>query len=732
VSADCREPAAEPAGSGRPVRSGTIPALADGFNARLETAAGLASALVPGGTMVLVPGRTAAGGSLSWVESSGKTQLAVCVAESLWQYHKVELLIWVVATSRASVLCGYAEAARDAMDVDPMGDAEAVAARFVSWLAETSRPWLVVLDDLSDVANLDGLWPAGTAGRVLVTTANPAAFSAERGALVQPVGVFSPREALSYLMGRLTADPDQRTGAIDLVQDLGCEPMALAQASAVIASSALSCRDYLDHFVRRRDELADVFGGYPPPASVTWAISVEQADRLSPGGTAQALLALTALLDGHGIPGTVFGTPAACWYLAGGGAARGSTAGPADQELAQGALLVAERTGLLATDLAGSVPMVRMSPVVQAALRAAMPDGMLERAAAAAADALLQAWPEDDQPPSLANALRSCAASVQRAAGGALWSGGCHPLLPRAGRSLDGARLTAPAVAYWTDLAASCDRVLGRGHPDTLIAREHLAEAYLVAGRAPEAVAWFRWVLAERSRVLGPDHASTIAARHNLGRALVAANQLAESVTVLDGVASDYARTRGSDQLETLGAQEELAAAYRAAGRFDEAIRLYRRALTDRESFQGDQHPDVMTTRQNLAGAYLADGKLKPALSQYKRVLADRERILGPDHLDTIAARGSLGSAYHAAGRMAPALRFFQQARAGYERALGADHPETLASSASLARGYYAVGQVTAATTLLRDTAARCARILPPGDPLSEAVRQSLTNIAGG
>jgi hypothetical protein len=39
---------------------------------------------------------------------------------------------------------------------------------------------------------------------------------------------------------------------------------------------------------------------------------------------------------------------------------------------------------------------------------------------------------------------------------------------------------------------------------------------------------------------------------------------------------------------------------------------------------------------------------------------------------------------------------------------------------------------VSAATTLLRDTAARCERILPPGDPLSEAVRQSLTNIAGG
>jgi tetratricopeptide (TPR) repeat protein len=730
VTVDSWGTAQEPAGTQpervRPVRSGAVPSLADGFNARLETAAGLAAALAPGGTMVLVPGRTAPQGSLGWVESCGKTQLAVCAAESLWRSHKVELLVWVVATSRASVLSSYVEAAVDAMGTDPAGDAESAAARFVSWLSETGRPWLVVLDDLSDVANLDGLWPAGPAGRVLITTANQAGFSGERGEVIHQVGAFSPREALSYLMGRLTADPDQRMGAIDLVQDLGCEPMALAQASAVIASSALSCRDYRDYFVRRRDELTGMANNEPPASSVTWAISVEQAERLSPGGTTQALLALAALLDGHGIPAMVFGTPAARGYLAGDGAA-----GPADGERVQNAMLLAERTGLLTTDLAGAAPMVRLASVVQAALRAAIPRGMLERAARVAADALVEAWPGDEQPAWLAESLRACVASLQRAAGDVLWAGGAHPVLLRAGRSLDSARLTGPAVAHWRDLAAGCDRVLGRGHPDTLAAGQHLAEAYLAAGRAAEAVSWFRWVLAEQTRVLGPDHPTTIVARHNLGQALVAANQLSDAVTVLDGVVADYVRTRGADQLETFAAQEELGAAYRAAGQFPDAVRLYRSTLSQRERVQGPQHPDVMTTRQKLADTYLADGKLKNALSVYKRVLADRERVLGPDHLDTIAARGALGAAYHAAGRMASALRLYEQTREGYQRALGPDHPDTLARSADLAHAYYAVGRVTDAAALLRDTLARCERVLPAGDPLTEAVRQSLTNIAG-
>jgi hypothetical protein len=43
-------------------------------------------------------------------------------------------------------------------------------------------------------------------------------------------------------MGRLTADPDQRLGAIDLVADLGYEPLALASKwPGMIMSSFDSC-----------------------------------------------------------------------------------------------------------------------------------------------------------------------------------------------------------------------------------------------------------------------------------------------------------------------------------------------------------------------------------------------------------------------------------------------------------------------------------------------------------
>ena len=127
---------------------------------------------------------------------------------------------------------------------------------------------------------------------------------------------------MGYLSGRLGTDPDQRSGAIDLVGDLGCEPLALAQASAVIASSGMTCRDYRQHFMQRQKQLAEAGRAEPSAAAVTWTFSAEYAEHLSPGVSIRSLVTLAALLDGHGIPGAVFTTAAAGEYLAGDGADR--------------------------------------------------------------------------------------------------------------------------------------------------------------------------------------------------------------------------------------------------------------------------------------------------------------------------------------------------------------------------------------------------------------------------
>jgi tetratricopeptide (TPR) repeat protein len=703
-----------------------VPALADGFIARLETAPGLAAELPAGARVALVPDRAAAPAAFpgpvtapdaqDWLRSSGKTQLAVSFAESLWHSGGVDLLVWIEATSRASVLSGYAAATAVATGRDQASSCESVAAQFLSWLSETSHSWLVVLDDVTDAASLDGLWPTGPAGRVLMTCTDAAAIPS--GTRVVPVGPFSMHEAIGYLSGRLSDDPDKRQGAIELAQDLDLEPAALAQASAVIASSPLSCREYGAYFVRRREELAERSGARPSAAAVTWTFSFGRADQLVPGGSAQLLLALAALLDGHGIPQSVFAAPPAGAFLAGG-------SDQASSEIAHAALAALEQVGLLTVEPAT----VRASPVLQAALRAAMPEGMPEQAASSVADALLQAWPEQEQLGWPVSGLRSCVATLRRITGNLLWDGGCHPLLVRAGDSLDRARLTEAAVDHWRDLATTSGRLLGGGHPDTMLAGQRLADAYLAAGRADDAIPWFQWILDSLARRLGPDHPDVIEARRRLGHALVAALQLPAAITVLERAVPQFDRVRGPRHADTLGARDELAAAYLAEGRYPDAITLYRRTLADRERAQGARHPQTMTTRHGLADSYLASGQAKEAAAAYKRVVADRERVLGPDHLDTLTARNNLGAAYQKAGKPAAAELACEQAWAGFERVLGPRHPDTLRSRAGLAQVYRQLGRYGDARALLRDTVDRLERILPDGDPLITELRQSLADI---
>ena len=554
-----------------------------------------------------------------------------------------------------------------------------------------------------------------------MTSAKAAAVPS--GMRIVPLGPFSLREAISYLSERVAADPDKRHGVIELAQDLDLEPSALAQASAVIANAPLSCREYRDHFARRRAQLPEWSSARPPAAAVTWTFSLGRADQLAPGRSAQLLLALAALLDGHGIPETVLMAPAAGDFLAGDGDV------PANSESARAALAALEQESLLTVEPMTTPPTVRISPVLQVALRAAMPEGMPDQPARPVADALLQAWPEQEQPGWPASGLRSCVATLRQIAGDRLWAGGCHPVLVRAGDSLDRARLTEPAVDHWSDLATTSGRLLGSGHPDTMLAGQRLADAYLAAGRAADAIPWFQWVLDRLTHTLGPDHRDVIEARRRLGHALVAALQIPAAITVLEHAASQFQRVCGAAHADTLGARDELAAAYLAAGQHSDAIALYRRTLADRERAQGARHPQTMTTRHGLADAYLTSGQAKEAVAAYRRVVADRERVLGPDHLDTLTARNNLGAAYQKTGKPAAAELACEQAWAGFERVLGPRHPDTLRSRAGLAQVYRQLGRYGDARALLRDTVDHLQRILPDGDPLITELRQSLADI---
>jgi len=313
-----RHPEGAPARAGEvswPLLSGLIPQLADAHVPRQETGLGLAASLAPGDTAVLIPDQEASR-TLGGLGGTGKTQLALSVAHALWDRRALDLVLWLTPTSRDAVVTCYAQAMHDVSGMATEDGPEVAAAHFLDWLAETDRPWLVILDDLADTAVLEGLWPHGPQGRVLVTSRRAGtAVRAYRPRAVE-VGPLSPREALAYLSGKLHGDPDQWIGALDLAGDLGFLPIALAQAAALMAETGLDCRQYRARVADRMQRLAGgPAGAYPSIVASTWALATEFAEQIPPAGLARPALALAAMLDPNGIPGAVLTSQAACAYL---------------------------------------------------------------------------------------------------------------------------------------------------------------------------------------------------------------------------------------------------------------------------------------------------------------------------------------------------------------------------------------------------------------------------------
>jgi tetratricopeptide (TPR) repeat protein len=681
--------------------SGIVPPLADAYYPRDQTGPDLASSLRPGETAVLVHGdRTEQAPADQG--GTGKTQLAVEFTHAMWNTRAVEVLAWVTAVNREAVVTGFAQAANTVDASQPDEGAEAAAARFVSWLDRTRRPWALVIDDLTDLSDLEELWPAGASGRVLITTRLPAtAFEgltqASRDMVIIPVGGLNRREALDYVTSRLTDHPDQRIEALDLGEDLDGLPLGLAQATAVMIARRQGCREYRAQLAERIPHMPAV-PGVSPAVLGTWSIAAECAHELPPAGLAWPTLALAAMMDQHGIPGAVLTSPAACGYIAG----RPSTASGTDQNMVRAAINNLAQAGLVTIDPGSPVRTVQMHAAVQTAVRAYLPIADLEQVVLAAADALLETWPEGDGLAArdpfgqalLEQALRDCVSTLRAVDGGVLWKPEAHPLLFRAGMSLEHGRLSEAATTYWKSMVATSTRLLGSAHANAVVARDRLAAAYEAAGKSADAIVVFQTALADRERNQGPEHAETIAARAHLAHAYQSAGRPADAIVLYERTVTDSGRLLGPGHPVTLDAQASLAQTYQAAGQPRGAIAAYELLLADAERYLGVGHPTTLGARAGLGTAYAASGRPKDAIGQFERALADQERMHGPDHPDTIAARASLASAFRAAGKPKDAIGQYERVLADRERIQGADHPDAIAARANLAYAYRSAGRL--------------------------------------
>lgn len=771
-----------------PHKVGVIPREADVFLERGEEER-LRAAVTGGGTAVLCQVLRGTGGV-------GKTQLAARYARRTWTAGELDVLVWASASSRSAIISTYAQAAEELLATEP-GDPERSAQAFLSWLEPRppgSGPacrWLVVLDDVTDPADMTGLWPVKNPhGRTVVTTRRrDVAVAGHRIDL----GAFTPEQATTYLTGFLTEhgrhDTPEEIRA--LAQDLGHLPLALSQAAAYIVDAAIpidcpgctheDCLSYRRRLADRTTKLFSVLpeeGSLPDDQTTTvaaaWSLCIERANGLRPTGLAHPTLQLGAMLDPNGIPQDVFTSQAARNYVtrhrAQAGAPVQVNGSDATEQDVREALRVLHRLNLIdhSPDIPGQA--VRIHQLIQRATRDSLARQVHDETAWAAADALVEVWPETAHAMPLGQILRANAQALTTHAEEALYSSdAAHAVLSVMGNSLGHAgQVTAAithlrhicdalgpdhpanlidqlnvahwmgragdeagAVAAYKELLPYMVRFLGADHPETLAARSNLASLRGLAGDSPGAVAAYKDLVPHMARVLGPDHPKTLAARANhamhRGRSGDAVGAAAAATELL----ADRTRVQGKDHRGTLATRRELAYWLGEAGDPAAATKICEQLLADYARVLGADHPDSLKNRQNLAHLRGEAGDVAGAIASYEDVLLDQTRVLGPDHPDTLSSRNSLAAMKGEVGDAAGAVADYESLLPDNVRVLGPDHPGTLVVRVGLAYWRGGAGDAAGAVAAYEELLPDMARVFGPDHVNTLIARGNLAHWRG-
>ncbi|WP_405763864.1 tetratricopeptide repeat protein [Actinacidiphila glaucinigra] len=538
----------------------------------------------------------------------GKTQLAAAYAHQALA-DGIDLVVWIDASDIDHVIARYAHAAHcvGAAREDPSGKgAESSAAQFLQWLATARQPWLVVLDDLTDPEAMQAWWPPSSAfgcGRVLATTRRHEAILSGGGRAVVDVATYSAKEAETYLRERLHSARAAHlldSHVAELIKALGYLPLALSHAAAYMINEDVSCSDYLHRFndsTARLDELlprdADT-EGYGREVASALLLSLDVAQASEPFGLAVPALRLAAVLDPAGHPRSLWATSAVTGYLEAHRTAPSpedhvSTAtGPAE---AQAALRLLHRYGLLTDQAQAGSRAVRIHAITARAVCEYTPDDVTPAVVAAAVGALTEVCkrvPRSDH--ETKSVLRANIEKLDGSAGDLLWQVDGHYLLLWAVRSLFEEGLGAATIAYAQRLAGISERLLGRAHLMTLVARRDLAWGFFLTHRHEDAYAILQ---------------------------------------------DDFPHHDRSLAQESLGDPAE-------ASEHAYVLTLMKDTLTIRERLLGPEHPAALACRVDLATTLWTHGDQSAATALLKRCLFDYQSTLGPNHRDTVSVSDRL------------------------------------------------------------------------------------------
>lgn len=590
----------------------------------------------------------------------GKTALAV---EYAYRFADDYDLVWWIQAENANVIgaqladlattAGWASA-----DIDLTATVEIVRER----LQRTSR-WLLIFDNAENPSAVREWLPKGP-GHILITSRN-----SRWSGFARPMDIttFPRAESIALIQHRLPSMDDVHAGR--LAEALGDLPLALAQAIAVLAETALPVDTYLAMLERNAAELSGqaLPSRYPAPLAAALGISLQRLSEHDPA--AAQLLEVCASFAPEPVPIDLF-PPAAPDLLE-----PLATVASSDAALYQSVASI-RQLGLARIDADG----LQLHRLVSALLRDRLSFRVRTAVRRQAEAVLVAAEPPDSVDPAhwprwaqlLPHLLTMDPATSENGRLRAMACEGVWYLLNRG----DVRTARQLAEAYYQ----SWSRLFGPDTHDAIAAEVILSRADAEAGRYAEARERGADALARRRRLLGDDHPDTLNTANNLAVSLTELGRDQEARLLYEDTLMRQRRALGDDHPNTLVSASNLAITLRELGEHQRALQLDEDTLDRQRRLLGDDHPDTLRSVSNLADDLASLGDHEQALRLRQDTLDRRRRVLGDDHPDTLRAMADLAGEFDQLGRPEEARTLFEEAVARSRRVLGEDHPATRAA----------------------------------------------------
>jgi tetratricopeptide (TPR) repeat protein len=621
--------------------------------------------------------------SIVGLGGTGKTQLALQFAYTVRETMSAVSIFWMPALSMESFgqACMAVAAALHITQAETReDDAKKLVKEHLS--ADQAGPWLLVLDNADDhdilygtehAAGIIDYLPESEKGMTVFTTrVQELAVSLTRGDVIE-LGSMSKPDAMNFLEKSLIRKnlAEDRKEAEELLDELACLPLAIAQAAAYLNMNRTTIAKYLrllrhteqDTISLMSKEFRDQtrYKGSANAVASTWVVSFSQLRERD--AVAADLLAFISCIEWKAIPQSLLP----------------KVQSQERMEEAIGTLcgysFLSRREGDNTGEFDRGEEWYDLHRLVHLATRVWVDKyGNTADVAQQALAHIAEVFPTDDftnqavwrayMPHALRLLDTKASVDVQSRAKLSFWVGRCL--------DFDG---RVPEAVRWLEECWRCREVLNEDDPDRLKAQHELGVSYQANGQVEDAVKLLEHVVKVRDVKLAETDGERLASQHALGVSYWANGQVEDAVRLLEHVVKVQDGTLAEAHPDRLASQHALSVLYRANGQTEDAIRLLEHVVKVKDITLAETHPSRLASQHELGVLYRANGQTEDAIRLLEHVVKVRDITLAETHPSRLASQHELGVSYWEIGQIEDAIRLLEHVVKVRDATLAETHP---------------------------------------------------------